>query len=123
MYQAYALNDAGAIVSGYSPACASAYTGTDAWKCIFGSYALPYVQVRRSAVPSLIVLASVWGRWQPTHSLMHSTMGAMAANAHFYPSIVDRRQTSRWFLNMYLYDSFQLGSMMGVQVCLTAAHG
>lgn len=44
--QAFALMNAAAVVPANSPACAAAYPGAEMWKCLFGSYALPYVQAR-----------------------------------------------------------------------------
>ena len=44
---AYDLFNASATVAANSPACAAAYPGAEGWKCIFGSYALPYVQTKQ----------------------------------------------------------------------------
>jgi len=41
--------NAAAVIPGNSPACAAAYPGDEAWRCIFGSYALPFVQVSAAA--------------------------------------------------------------------------
>lgn len=39
--QLYAFANAGALVP---PACAAAYPGADAWKCLFGQFRMPFVQ-------------------------------------------------------------------------------